>query len=468
MSNPGGRRKNLTGALPAGGIATGRSLPPVHKAFGFMAAIILVAMLLIVYSGVGWAMRDKPYATDFFKFYESGARLLSHESVYWDVTDRMVPGNPCNEGSLEYLDLMLKSDSGISSEEVMRCLHPNLNPPLFAILTAPFAYLDYKSAWLVWSSASVVCAFLALLLMIRTMMTSIINNKTYCLLIIFGFFAYFPTLANFAYGQVASFVLLPLTLAWLAMRRGYDLAAGLLLGFIASLKVFFGLFVLVFLFNRKWRATAGFATSWVALFALSIVIAGPQSYQQYLTSIQKVSWLGASWNASFSGFYTRIFGGSENVPLFDAVMLGKALTVMSCLVVMGLLYRVVRDCTGLLREQAVDLTFAAVVPAMLLISPLGWIYYFQLLLVSVIVISRYTIGLTCRLTCMLIIFLCLILTAVPRMLLPSLYVDEPMEIFWDAGGYMYSLIALFLLVVYVAHKQSRLSAEGKASGNFAQ
>ena len=94
----------------------------------------------------------------------------------------------------------------------------------------------------------------------------------------FGFFAYFPTFANSSYGQLTLFLLLDVTLAWLALRNGKNQAAGCWLGAAASIKPFFGLFLIALLISRNWRAASAFIAVCGLGFLLGGLLAGFSAY----------------------------------------------------------------------------------------------------------------------------------------------------------------------------------------------
>jgi len=48
----------------------------------------------------------------------------------------------------------------------------------------------------------------------------------------------------------------------------------------------------------------------------------------YLRVIDQVTWYAASWNASLRGFLSRIFGGSENQPLFNLPGVASGLNLL--------------------------------------------------------------------------------------------------------------------------------------------
>jgi hypothetical protein len=64
--------------------------------------------------------------------------------------------------------------------------------------------------------------------------------------------------------------------------------AGLALGLAAGIKILPGILVLMFLFDRQWRATAAFALTVLGLALLSLFLAGPALHAEYLATLAQV------------------------------------------------------------------------------------------------------------------------------------------------------------------------------------
>lgn len=416
-----------------------------------------VVVLSVLYTAEIRQRADWPTGTDFYKFYLSSQYLLQGKRPYWPAPINDSFGNPCNDRQTPAQDpASAPTPATPAPIEVVACLHPNLNPPVFAVLTAPLTWLPYPAAWWIWSLASIGCGILALVLIFRARVWSAVRTPAAAMLIGVAFFAYFPTFANVSYGQVALFLLLLLTLAWLALRRGDDWKAGAWLGVAASLKPFVGLFLLTLLFSRNWRASIAFLIVCACAFLLGGLVVGFDAYIAYQAALDGITWQAASWNASFSGFFSRIFGGSENTPWIDAPIIAQGLTVLCSLGILALLGRVLWQSAGLTdHAQRADALFALTIPAMLLISPLGWMYYFPLLLIPLIVIWNQSISASSH-TERLLLGLVGAATLVPTTLLPSESMNDPINWFRDAGPYVLALIIILMVSFYVIN-QVRIS-----------
>jgi hypothetical protein len=420
------------------------SIPLLKKWLFRLLAVAGIVVVGFVYFGEIREQTDLTNRNDFYKFYLSSSNLLQGKAIYWPAPDRASATSHCNPNvknkfNQDVLDAM--------PEAIRLCLHPNLNPPFFIALTTPLALLDYPQALWVWSLASIISGIWALMLIFKSdaLPTASATTKT---LIGLAFFAYFPTFANSSYGQLTLFLLLDVTLAWLALRNGKNRAAGCWLGVAASIKPFFGLFLIALLIGRNWRAVSGFIATCGVSFLMGGLLAGFSTYNSYLTILNKVNWLATAWNGSYAGFFIRFFGGPANKAWIDAPMLAQGLPAVCSIATVGVLAVVIfklAKSSG--RKLYADALVALTIPAMLLISPLGWNYYFPLLIISFVVIWNLTADLPNGRICRLVLIAVTIPTIPPKLFITSY---SPRVWFWDAGVYFYLLLFTFLLTAFLA------------------
>ncbi|HPE26550.1 MAG TPA: glycosyltransferase family 87 protein [Albidovulum sp.] len=77
-------------------------------------------------------------------------------------------------------------------------------------------------------------------------------------------------------------------LAFERLQAGSDRTAGVLLGVAAAIKILPGVFVLLFLFERRWRAAAIFAATVAGLVVLSFLVAGAGLHGDFLTAVDRI------------------------------------------------------------------------------------------------------------------------------------------------------------------------------------
>ena len=169
---------------------------------------------------------------------------------------------------------------------------------------------------------------------------------------------------------------------------GEDVATGIILGLAVALKLFFGIFFILFLFYRRWRLTFCLLGTFIACNILSIFIFTIPTFKNFLSSLQNMPWYAGSWNASFMGFFTRIFGGSMNIPFVNLPWLARALSFLLSIFLLGSMIWLARPHFSRSESDRFDLVFSLALVQMLLISPYGWLYYFPMLILPMIVAWR--------------------------------------------------------------------------------
>ena len=119
-----------------------------------------------------------------------------------------------------------------------------------------------------------------------------------------------PIRTQVAQGQWNAPLLLLLTLAWVAERRGRSLSAGFWVATAAALKLFPIFFLLYFALRRRWRALID-CTLWLVMLSLvSVAVLGPGAYRDYFNAVlPTLREYRSGWNnASIAAFWIKNFG----------------------------------------------------------------------------------------------------------------------------------------------------------------
>jgi hypothetical protein len=406
-------------------------------------AVIVCSALIGFYVLSIRVSAEHPLHSDFSKFYASTVLFWQGEGIYTPVPiETFGPLPDGYEATREYL-------------------HPNLNPPFQTLLLAPMGLLDYSTAFWIWSCLSLACGIVAIFvissLSARQHRAAIVPVVAVMLLF------YFPTYVNVLFGQMALLVLLLIAGMCAAVRAEKGWLAGLLLGLGISIKPFLGLFVVSFLLLRKWRVLGwSIGTALTSAFLAGWAV-GFHAYIEYYDTLKQISWYAASWNASLLGFFSRLFGGSENSPLVDLPAIGYVMTYAFSAWILSWIVRLARMRSPHPKTHLnIVLCLSAV--AMLLISPLGWMYYFPVLLISVPAIWGATsTGGTFK-KYRTFALLAFVLSTVPRWLIPSAEMNEPVSWFVWSGTYFYALVIMAVLLFSLG----RRLAEGDVTSQIPQ
>ena len=432
------------------GLGSSQLAVRIKSVLSIILLILGVSIAIFFYGKEMQDLVDHPSRTDFYKFYLSSQYLLDDKPVYWSAPDRSSQTSHCNsdakiaEKNMLSLDLIMQLP-----QEVVLCMHPNLNPPFFVAVTTGFATLDFPLAWWIWTALSIICGLSSLIIIFKSNVcpaTVSFLQKSWLSL---AFFAYYPTFASISFGQVTLLLLLPLTLAWQALRNEKNSIAGGLLGLVASIKPLFGLFLITLIISRNVRAVSAFILVCVVCFILGGLIVGFSAYIEYSKILSEVNWLATNWNGSYSGFFYRLFGGSRNQPWFNLPELSRGLSLVASLITLSVLALVItkiKDCD--IKSQS-DVIMAITIPAMLLISPLGWMYYFPFLIITFVVLWELSSRVLNTRVFRLVLVLFLTPTVAPNPLLPLTAINTVKIWLWSAGMYFYFLVLMFSMITFV-------------------
>lgn len=330
---------------------------PIPRQRPAVAAMLGAALVLLCVYLAHLAAIHRGYSeTDYNKFYASAQFALEGGSIYHPATAaRFVPNGPAEEGEI---------------------LGPNLNPPFQTLLFLPLARLALPDFFLAWSLLSLALGVAGALLLARTAVPPGPERRAAEAGALLLLLCSYPTWLGVELGQLSLLLLALLAAAWAAQRAGREGLAGTILGVALSIKLFAGLFLLMLLVQRRWRALLCALAGLLACNALAAAVLGASDYARYVEVLGAVTWLDRSWNASVTGFLERIIGATAEAPLVRAPGLCRAAVAAASL---GLLASWIWLAW---RRPDRDLLFAATVPLMLLLSPLGWAYYFPVLLVA--------------------------------------------------------------------------------------
>lgn len=411
-----------------------------------VGALIAITCIITVYSNILLISSHYLYHTDFFKFYQSARFYFSGQHIYDKV---MYPLNDYEISIWHSKVLALNSD---------------LNPPFLTLLLLPTAWLSYSNALLDWFAISLVSTIIGILLTLKTY-PALWQNTTARLWALAGLLVYFPNYLSLYIGQLSSLLLILTVLAWYAINGKRDGLAGSLLGFALSIKLFYGIFLILFFARKQWRAVYFMLVTFGICSVSALWIFGIKSYQTYLLNLKEIYWYSGNWNASLLGFLARLFGGNHegNHPIVNLPQLTQALYfVISAIIISYFIYNVwsmsihrniIKKTTAfhsLFTQQDRDIfdwQYSLAIVLMLLLSPLGWIYYFPLLIIPFVTILRLS-NLMRRFNLYFILLnIIIIFSSIPYHYRFPMQITQPVMIFTWASYSFYALIALCALLL---------------------
>jgi len=252
----------------------------------------------------------------------------------------------------------------------------------------PLAYLNPEMARLVWVSFTLMCAVAGVLALAR----SVPALKGMGWQLIVGAFLFAPFFMGVIGGQIVGVsVLCYALLVVLSDRRGVgsDVLAGIVAG-IWMVKPHYGLAAAaVLVFERRWRACVSWLVVTVVLWALGALVAGVDWVSRWLAFAGHFSEIDLMTNArQMSGFVPTLYSVANKLGVGAQVSSGfwQILAAAAAVVVpFGILI-----ATRYQRSHnvAVNVTFLALGPLLLLFAPMVNFYDLSLALVPLMALFR--------------------------------------------------------------------------------
>ncbi|MFA5960040.1 MAG: glycosyltransferase family 87 protein [Tatlockia sp.] len=321
-------------------------------------------------------------------------------------------------------------------------LSANLNPPFVFFLFKPFALMPYPKALFCWTLLSFFAGLSGAMLAFYHAFSRVFFSRHW--LILMGvYLSLFSTLMNFSIGQAGLLLLFLIMLGYHFYLGEHNVLAGILWGLAAALK-FFPALLFVFAIKQKRPTLALFMVLTLLLaFGIPLLCYGTAIYGQYLAMMAKVFWYGDNWNGSLYGFLFRFIANRALVDSLYLILLG----LMLCWYLKKM---------RLFNADYPHQPFCLTLVMMLLMSPLGWLYYFPLLLFPLaIAFSSKALSLRTALCTLL----CLFLLNLPQGYLPAPKMPHSTFALLLASCYFYGL----LLLAYLTSSKEPVSIQYKTA-----
>ena len=268
--------------------------------------------------------------------------------------------------------------------------HPTPHPPPVILLALPFGLFTYPQAATLWLLLELTCLYAVCRLLVTRYLG--INNRLVPVLLSLGLCSSFPFRVELEVGQLMVPMLLPLTGAWLALRRNRDAVGGALLALPLAMKFIGWPLILFLIWRKRWRAVFWTGVTFIlANLASTAIIGTNQSVYYYRDVAPLVSRLYRSEFLNFSTWAIgyRLFAGSSNLldspnapPLFDWPMFAPYLSVVVTAAVLFLALWLAHTSPNF------ETSAAVLICASVVVNPIAWHHYLVLLLIPCAVTFR--------------------------------------------------------------------------------
>lgn len=271
-------------------------------------------------------------------------------------------------------------------------VHGWVNLPIVAYLFAPFALLPARESAFVFSLLGLIPVALAWLLLAR--LAGLEGRNRWLLLFLFAVSG--PLHYSVKEANTSHMVLAGLAGGLLLLRAGRPVAAGLLLGAMAVIKLPLLLFGAAFVLRRNWRAAFGFAAVCGAAGLLSLAVFGLDLhllwYERCVRQFANNP-LGAFNVQSIQALLVRVVEGPGVLRDWDAHEIAAtqrlAGSALAGLLYLAALAACIRRPAGPPREDSpaererMDIEYLLVICLAVISSPLSWSHYYAWLLMPI-------------------------------------------------------------------------------------
>lgn len=322
-----------------------------NRKFKF-AGYCLLAFCLGLYAVLIHSVLNFQIIIDFPSFYASSQALQHGHNPYMVLTAYFLPDTPKLPG--------------------------NLNPPLFLFLFSPLSRLNYETALSIWMLMSLIMGLLGILIIIKMAFSRPFIKQYWIYLLSMGFLFY-AMIVNTGIAQIGTPLLFFIMAGYLCYKYQQDTLAGLLWGFIIAIKFFPALLFFLVLSEKRYRVFVVMILTFIILSIVPWIAYGAILNEYYFAMLQRVLWYGDSWNASLYGFIFRCWVDPHSwvdlkIRPSNLYIVKTVYAALFSLALIGYWYLLKK------KSKNTHQTFCITLTVMLLLSPLGWLYYCPLLL----------------------------------------------------------------------------------------
>jgi len=230
------------------------------------------------------------------------------------------------------------------------------NAPHVILLFLPFAGLSRTAGLTIWTLVSYACLAWTIRMVLREL--DLRPSRPLAVTALALLLAAPPMLDVVVNGNMIWPLMAVFTLTWRWARHGRDHAAAAGLGLLITAKPFLGVLLLLYVVRRAWAPTAIAVATAAGTLVIAVWVTGLDAWIAWYHALQRISWYDVRFNASVLGVLARV--GRQDVVLWG----------VASVLVAGLTAWMLRR-----PRPRVDLDWAVVLLASLLMAPLGWRYY---------------------------------------------------------------------------------------------
>jgi hypothetical protein len=259
------------------------------------------------------------------------------------------------------------------------------NPPTLILSLVPFTTLQTLDAKRVWLVLNLVVFVLCLWILRR------VTSLNWRRLGLIALLCVLPLRVDFLFGRHYVLILVLICGAYYASWLDRQRTAGVMLAVAAAMKLFPGLFLILFVWKRNWRAVIGLAAGATAITILSIFMFGVEVHRVFitevLTQVSRGDWLGPYFLSqnSFMTLWSRLFLIEPELNPSPLLNSPAMFAIAQAITITVLVFSFLRLDRADKTPGSTALQWAAFIPLLLLLSTTTGTDYACLLIFSAIV-----------------------------------------------------------------------------------
>lgn len=261
--------------------------------------------------------------------------------------------------------------------------------PLFLTPFTLFTKFSFPTAATLWLILN-LCAVIAVILLEWSFTKELPHPILRLMAIISLNLCSFPLFYALKLGQTSIMVYLALCFIYYFTLKKQDCLAGIFLGMITALKFSPLLFILYFLYRKRYTLVISSILTVLFILSTSLITYGLPLHKIYWNYLSELSGLEiAAWsNQSIDAFLLRLFTkiGILHFYPVKAITLVFIIRYALTLFLIGILYFCLKGKKSLHSKRLYPLEFSAIILCFLIIPTISWLHYFTLVTLSTVLI----------------------------------------------------------------------------------
>lgn len=302
------------------------------------------------------------------------------------------------------------NEKGEKAEKIVKTLpvvlSVNVNTPVMSFLLHPFFNVSTTllTNVIVWTAISLFGAALGIFILMMLFESKL--SMIYFMPLLALFYLSWPSIYNLRLGEV-SYLLLPIFCAFFFLeKKGFRLLAVILIALLSAMKLFFLIFILFYLFKKEWKYLLIYVVSFLVFFFAPIFYYSVDVYRAFFQTMDNAELI---FQHAVFGANGSILGLIERVDRLWQFHLSyhykKLILLLSAVILLGWYYFFDKKYIAKLSEFSDDIRIGFLTVFALMLSPLGWVYYYVFLLIPIV--TFFKIQKKCQLSLAFYCFFCL-------------------------------------------------------------